>query len=135
MYIACNGTMPGSSDSAVVITATDCLCPVCKMQTRVLKSRLRCANRYLAQLLRTTPMESLLNRHVDMTAEIKTLDSDMQVRHTSTQKLRRQNPVCRCFLPTHADNSSVLAPVFCRFEHRHAWPIHGRLPMTPIPAA
>jgi len=36
--------------------------------------------RYLAQLLRTTPMESLLNRHVDMTTEIKTLDSDMQVR-------------------------------------------------------
>ena len=35
--------------------------------------------RYLAQLLRTTPMESLLNRHVDMTTEIKTLDSDMQV--------------------------------------------------------
>ena len=44
------------------------------------RAELRRGRRYLAQLLRTTPMESLLNRHVDMTTEIKTLDSDMQAR-------------------------------------------------------
>ena len=36
------------------------------------------ADRYLAQLLRTARLKALMQKHVDMSTEIKTLDSDMQ---------------------------------------------------------
>ncbi|KAK9813244.1 hypothetical protein WJX72_011382 [[Myrmecia] bisecta] len=37
------------------------------------------AERYLNQLLRTTRMDALLLKHIEMTTEIKSLDSDMQM--------------------------------------------------------
>ena len=36
------------------------------------------ADRYLSQLLRTARLKALMQKHVDMSMEIKTLDSDMQ---------------------------------------------------------
>lgn len=57
-----------------MLEARCCCCCCCEA---VRAWGVRC--RYLAQLLRTTPMEALLGQHVQMSTEIKTLDSDMQV--------------------------------------------------------
>ena len=45
------------------------------------------ARRYLAQLLQSTPMESLLGKHMEMSTEIKTLDSDMQVKPSPSSQV------------------------------------------------
>ena len=37
------------------------------------------ADRYLSQLLRSTRLDGLLSKHVEMTTEVKVLDSDMQM--------------------------------------------------------
>lgn len=37
------------------------------------------ADRYLSQLLRSTRLDGLLSKHVEMSTEIKVLDSDMQM--------------------------------------------------------
>ena len=84
------------------------------VRSRQLTLKLRTC-RYLAQLLRTTPMESLLNRHVDMTGEIKTLDSDMQVRCLSS----RPSMLDVAFAPVRAlpTTARISMCLVCSIEH------------------